>query len=115
MGLLCVKWFGRRPSSRSNRYKVKEIINEYTSEHDEEYVVCGFMNESSSLTTNNYSSNVLFKFENRLYLAVFTDIFVLIFPDLVLNIAVLISLYDRREIRTYDEMSFNYDIRCFLT
>lgn len=116
MVLFCVKWFGRRPSSRSNRAKIKEMIDEYTSEHDEEYIVCGFMNESSNLTTNqNYSSNILFNFDNRLYLAVYNDVFVLIFPDITLNIAVLISLYERTDIKSYEEMGFAYDIRCYLT
>ena len=92
------------------------MIDEYTSEHDEEYIVCGFMNESSNLTTNqNYSSNILFNFDNRLYLAVYNDVFVLIFPDITLNIAVLISLYERTDIKSYEEMGFAYDIRCYLT
>ena len=116
MVLFSVKWFGRRPSSRSNRAKIKEMIKEYTSEHDEEYVVIGFMNESSNLTANqNYSSNVLFDFKNRLYLAVFTPVIVLIFPDTTLNIAVLISLYERTDIKKYEEMGFTYDLGCYLT
>lgn len=116
MVLFSVKWFGRRPSSRSNRAKIKEMIKEYTSEHDEEYIVCGFMNESSNLTTNqNYSSNVLFDFENRMYLAVFTPVFVLIFPDTTLNIAVLISLYERTDIKKYEEMDFAHDLTLYLS
>ena len=107
MTFATVKWFGKRPSPRAKRSKVMDMVTEYTSEHAEDFTVLGMLTESESNTT------IGFEYNKNLFVAAYSDDFVLIFEDNVLNIAVLISLWDQK-VFTYEQMEFVFDITSYL-
>ena len=107
MTFATVKWFGKRPSPRAKRSKVMDMVTEYTSEHAEDFNVLGMLTESKS------NSTIAFEYKNKLFVAAYWDDFVLIFEDTVLNIAILVSLWDKN-LLTYEEMEFVFDITSYL-
>ena len=108
MTFATVKWFGKRPSPRAKRSKVLDIVTEYTSEHREDFDVFGMLTESI-----NSTSTIPFQYKNKLFVAAYCEDFVLLFEDNVLNVAILISLWDK-QLLTYDEMEFVFDVTAYL-
>ena len=91
MPLRKLKWFGNTPT-KSQKSSVRRCILQHSSETTEDYEIFGMLHNSTAC------DSVPFIYENRLFLAIHRQDFVIVLEDISLNIKALIDLWDCKPI-----------------
>ena len=90
-----LKWFGEEPTT-TQRACVRRCILQHSNETTDDYEIFGMLHEASSI------ESVPIRYENRLFLAVYRQDFVIVLEDTSLNIRVLIDLWDCQPLNYHD-------------
>lgn len=102
MPVRTLKWFGEEPTT-TQRACVRRCILQHSNETTDDYEIFGMLHEASSI------GNVPIVYENRLFLVVYRQDFLIVLEDTSLNIKVLIDLWDCQPL-SYRDLPFGMEL-----